>query len=53
MKALGPSAADDQRRRSILTGTVIARWVQRCGNACADAWNQTIGPVSGVEAKAR
>lgn len=53
MKALAPSAADDQRRRAILTGTVIARWVQRCGSACADAWNQTIGPVSGVEAKAR
>lgn len=51
LTARAPSAADDQRRRSILSGTVIARWVQRCGSACADAWNQTIGPVSGVQAK--
>lgn len=53
MTVQAPSAADDQRRRGILTGTVIARWVQRCGSACADAWNQTIGPISGVEARVR
>ncbi|HEV8689808.1 MAG TPA: TRAP transporter substrate-binding protein [Ideonella sp.] len=51
LSAHAPSAADDQRRRLILSGSVIVRWVQRCGGTCADAWNQTIGPLAGVEAK--
>ena len=51
MNARAPSPADDQRRRQILSGAVIARWVQRCGATCADAWNQSIGPAAGVEAK--
>jgi len=51
MTARAPSAGDDQRRRAILAGSVIVRWVQRCGGTCADAWNQTIGPLAGVEAK--
>jgi TRAP-type C4-dicarboxylate transport system substrate-binding protein len=53
MTAVAPSAADERRRRELLSGHVIARWVQRCGSACADAWSQTIGPISGIEAKPR
>lgn len=53
MTAVAPSPADDQRRRAILAGTVLPRWVQRCGGTCAAAWNQTIGPICGVEAKAQ
>jgi hypothetical protein len=53
LTAVTPSAADDQRRRSLLSGQVLSRWVQRCGSACADAWNETIGPVSGIPAKAQ
>jgi len=49
--AKAPGPADEQRRRSILADTVIARWVQRCGRSCADAWNHTIGPISKVDAK--
>ena len=51
MSARAPSAADDQRRRQILSSSVIVHWVQRCGSACAEVWNQTIGPQAGVEAK--
>jgi hypothetical protein len=47
------SPADEQRRRDIFVSTVLARWVQRCGAQCAQIWNQTIGPVSGFEARPR
>ncbi len=47
------SPADDKRRREIFASTVLPRWVQRCGNACATAWNQTLGPATGVEARTR
>ena len=45
------SAADEARRHDIFVGTVLARWVQRCGPGCADVWNRTIGPVVGAEAR--
>ena len=51
MTEVRASAADDKRRREIFVSTVLARWVQRCGAQCADVWNQTIGPVSGFEAR--
>ena len=42
---------DEQRRREIFVQTVLPRWVQRCGPACAEVWNRTIGPAVGVEAR--
>lgn len=42
------SAEDERRRQEILASTVLPRWVQRCGVRCAQAWNQTIGPVRGL-----
>lgn len=53
MTVVNPSAADDKRRRELFVGTVLPRWVQRCGGPCAAAWNQTIGPVGGIEARPR
>ncbi|TMH14423.1 MAG: TRAP transporter substrate-binding protein [Betaproteobacteria bacterium] len=47
------STADERRRREIFAGTVLPRWVQRCGPQCADVWNQTIGPAVGFAARAR
>ena len=47
------SPTDDARRRAIFVGTVLARWVHRCGPTCADVWNRTIGPVVGFEAKVK
>src|SRR5437763_17078527 len=47
------SPTDDARRRAIFVGTVLARWVHRCGSSCAETWNQTIGPVTGFQAHAR
>ncbi|MFZ5549757.1 MAG: TRAP transporter substrate-binding protein [Pseudomonadota bacterium] len=51
MTAVAPQPPDERRRREVLAGSVLPRWVQRCGSACAAAWNQTIGPVGGTEAK--
>jgi len=42
---------DEQRRREIFVQTVLPRWVQRCGPACADVWNRSIGPAVGIEAR--
>lgn len=42
---------DDALRREIFTTTVLPRWLQRCGAACAVVWNSTIGPVAGIVAR--
>jgi TRAP-type C4-dicarboxylate transport system substrate-binding protein len=41
---------DERRRREVLATRILPRWLQRCGPACSDVWNKTIGPVSGVVA---
>ncbi len=51
MIELKPTPADEQRRREIFTSTVLPRWLQRCGPPCAEAWNRTLAPVTGFEAK--
>ena len=53
MTEVKSSPADEQRRRDLLTNTVLPRWVQRCGPHCADVWNRTIGPVVGIQATGR
>jgi TRAP-type C4-dicarboxylate transport system substrate-binding protein len=45
--------ADEKRRKEIFANTVLNRWLQRCGNACATAWNQTLGPSLGINAAVR
>jgi len=53
MTEVKPAPTDDARRRTLFAGTVLARWVHRCGASCADMWNRTIGPVVGFEAHAK
>ncbi|MFH6786968.1 MULTISPECIES: TRAP transporter substrate-binding protein [Methylobacterium] len=43
---------DAERRRRLLTETVLPRWIERCGDACVAAWNTTLKPALGVTAKA-
>lgn len=40
---------DDSLRREVFSSTVLARWVQRCGPACASAWQQSLAPATGIE----
>ncbi|MXP61952.1 ABC transporter substrate-binding protein [Roseomonas sp. M0104] len=42
---------DIARRRKLLTDTVLPRWIDRCGQDCADAWNTYLGPAMGIMAK--
>jgi TRAP-type C4-dicarboxylate transport system substrate-binding protein len=46
---LVPSSPQDERRRQeIFAGTVLTRWIQRCGARCGEVWSQTIGPARGI-----
>jgi TRAP-type C4-dicarboxylate transport system substrate-binding protein len=38
-------AADQARRTQLLNEVVLPAWGRRCGRACAERWNQTVGPV--------
>ncbi|MCS6890071.1 MAG: TRAP transporter substrate-binding protein DctP, partial [Rhodovarius sp.] len=47
---LVPVSADDEARRSrLLREVVLPRWLDRCGPGCADAWNATLAPLTGLE----
>jgi hypothetical protein len=51
MVVVRETPADARRWRDIVVSTILPRWVQRCGPQCADVWNGTLGPVTGIEAK--
>ncbi len=50
MQVVKPGAADQQRLRELLAGTLLPRWVARCGPRCAEAWDSTLAPLVGVRA---
>lgn len=52
MKLVEPSEADLKLRDSIATDVVLARWAERCGEECVANWNETVGPILGLTAKA-
>lgn len=37
--------------RALLTAAVLPGWARRCGIACAERWNSTVGPVLGAFAR--
>lgn len=51
MVVVEENPADVRRWREIFVATVLPRWVQRCGPHCAVVWNNTLKPVTGIEAK--
>ncbi len=51
MTAVRPGAADQALRHDLLNSTVLPRWLQRCGPACADSWNRHLAPLVGVDAR--
>lgn len=53
MKLVTPSAEDLKLRDKIATDVVLARWAERCGADCAEGWNNTVGKILGLEAKAK
>ena len=48
MVVVKPTAADHDRLRALLAGTVLPRWAARCGPRCADVWDSALAPVTGV-----
>jgi TRAP-type C4-dicarboxylate transport system substrate-binding protein len=50
---LVPVRDEDRARLSdIVNRIVVPRWAERCGVACVDRWNATIGMAVGIEAAA-
>jgi TRAP-type C4-dicarboxylate transport system substrate-binding protein len=45
------SADDDERRRELLVESVLPAWIERCGPSCVQAWNGTLAPVTGIQAR--
>jgi TRAP-type C4-dicarboxylate transport system substrate-binding protein len=51
MTIVAVSEADQLRRRQLLTESVLPGWVRRCGADCVDAWNKTLAPMLGIQAR--
>jgi hypothetical protein len=45
--------ADEARRTDLLRDVVLPRWIDRCGQACVDAWNADLAGATGVLARAK
>ena len=52
MKLVEPSEEDLALRDKIATDVVLSRWADRCGEECAENWNNTVGKVLGMTATA-
>ena len=44
------SKKDEAAIRDIVSNHVVPAWAKRCGKACVEEWNRTIGAVIGVKA---
>src|ERR1700733_3344813 len=41
---------DEAQRELLLSKSILPRWIQRCGNDCVAAWNETLGTALGIQA---
>ncbi len=53
MKLVEPSSNDLTLRDKVATDVVLARWAERCGDDCAENWNNSVGQILGLKAKAQ
>jgi len=44
------SKKDEAAIRDIVSNHVVPAWAKRCGKACVEEWNRTIGAVIGIKA---
>ena len=42
------SDADQARTKELVQNVVLVKWGKRCGKACAEKWNETVGKVVGL-----
>ena len=52
MVLVAPAAGDLELRRKALLEQVLPRWAARCGAECVKGWNDTVGKVVNLTAKA-
>ncbi len=52
LKLVTPSAADIAARNKGLNEVVLSAWAKRCGAECAQRWNEVVGKMVGLTAKA-
>lgn len=45
--------ADEARRTELLRDVVLPRWIERCGQACVEAWNGHLAAATGIAAVAK
>lgn len=51
MRIVPVSAADIALRERLLRGTVVPRWLGRCGPSCAETWNRLLAPMVGFSVR--
>lgn len=51
MTIVQPSAADKELLKKTLAETTVPKWAERCSADCVAAYNATVGPIVGVNAK--
>ena len=47
------SEGDRAKLKQIVADVIVPKWAARCGTDCVDEFNKTIGPVTGIQAKAK
>jgi TRAP-type C4-dicarboxylate transport system substrate-binding protein len=52
MVLVRPAAEDVELRKQALVNQVLPRWAGRCGAECVSNWNESVGKVVGLTAKA-
>jgi hypothetical protein len=52
MTRVDPTPADTEARRRAMLERVLPNWAGRCGAECVRQWNDTIGKVVGLQARA-
>ena len=43
-----PTAADQERVRTVLAQNILPTWLKRCGAQCGEVYNRVVAPISGV-----
>jgi TRAP-type C4-dicarboxylate transport system substrate-binding protein len=49
MELVEISSEDEQLRRKLVEEVVLVSWGKRCGKACAEKWNGSVGKVVGLQ----
>jgi len=51
MRVVAASAEDERIRQRLVRQTVLPRWLDRCGEDCAETWNTSLAASTGIRAE--